>query len=315
MTSEQEKAAVVVVAGPTAAGKSELAVRLAERFSGEIINADSMQVYRYLDIGTAKPGLALRERVPHHLLDLVDPKTSYDAARYANDAREAEKAIRLKGKIAFLTGGTGLYIRAFLTGLIETGRADPELRAALESEAARAEEEGDPGRLHRRLAATDPESAARIHPHDQRRIVRALEIMAGTGEIASQLRASHDFADTPYRALYLVVDPGRPETDVRIAARARGMIEAGLLQEVRALRDRGYGPELRALQAIGYRHLGPVVDGRATLADAEAEIVRDTRRFARRQRTWFRRVSGAVWMDPREEDAIFGRVERFLEAG
>ena len=305
---------VVVVAGPTAAGKSHVALELARRFRGEIVNADSMQVYRYLDIGTAKPSLSDRARVPHHLIDVVTPDVLYNAGRYVREARVAAAAIHARRSVVFLTGGTGLYIRAFLEGLIEDVDGTSELRRQLEQEAARAAGEGDPTRLHRRLADVDPDAAQRIHANDVRRTVRALELATLHGAPASQLRARHGFADQPYRVLYLVLDPGRDELDRRIDARSAAMIDAGLLRECRALRDMGYGPELRPLQAIGYRHLMPVVDGSDTLANALPAMQRDTRHFARRQRTWFRKVRDAVWMHPDELAAIQERVAAFVEA-
>jgi len=262
---------VVVITGPTAAGKSALALELAERFGGEIVNADSMQVYRYMDIGTAKPGPAERARVPHHLLDAVTPDVPYDAGRYLRDARAAAAQVHGRGAPVLLVGGTGLYIRAFLHGLVsEGGAADPALRARLEAEHARAVAGGDPGRLHRRLGELDPDSAARIHPHDLRRVVRALEILERTGR---------------------------------------------LLQEVRDLYDRGYGPELRPLQSIGYRHMAPVAAGSDTLANALRAMQRDTRRFARRQRTWFRGVPEAQWHHPGDLPGVAKAVEEFLRRG
>jgi len=302
---------VVVVAGPTAAGKSSLAIDLALRFGGEVVNADSVQVYRFLDIGTAKPSLAERARVAHHLLDVVTPDVVYSAGRYSREARAAAAAIHARGGIVFLTGGTGLYIRAFLEGLIETGEVEPGLRASLEGEAERAAAGGDPHRLHRRLAELDPEAARTIHPNDVRRTVRALELQQRTGSRASRLRAAHHFADRPFDVLYLVLDPGRAELDARIDARAGAMIEKGLLQECRAIAARGYGSELRSLQAIGYRHLMQVVEGRDTLASALEAMRRDTRRFARRQRTWFRAVPGAHWLDPCQRQRIDALVADF----
>lgn len=303
---------VVVVAGPTAAGKSGVAIALAERFGGEIVNADSMQVYRHLDIGTAKPSLADRARVPHHLLDVVTPDVLYNAGRYSREAREAAAQIHARGATPFLTGGTGLYIRAFLDGLIEDPDADREVRRRLEEEAARAAEEGDPARLHRRLAERDPLAAGRIHPNDLRRTVRALELVTRHGEPASQIRARHAFTDRPFQTLYLVLDPGREELDRRIDARAKAMIDAGLLQECRSLVERGYTAALRPLQAIGYRHVMPVVEGTDTLVNALHGMQRDTRHFARRQRTWFRGVAEAVWLDPGDFAAIESRVHAFL---
>jgi tRNA dimethylallyltransferase len=306
---------VIVVTGPTATGKSALAIQLAERFAGEIVNADSMQVYRYLDIGTAKPSLAERARVPHHLFDVVTPDVEYNAGRYCSEARAAAAAIHGGGAPVLLVGGTGLYIRAFLQGLVEEGgAADPELRTRLEAEHAQAAGEGDATRLHRRLAKADPESAARIHPNDVRRLVRALEILERTGEPPSQVRGRQGFADAPYRVLHLALDLPVAELDARIDERCRRMLDRGLLQEVRGLLERGYGPKLRPLQAIGYRHMWPVVEGSDTLANALPEMQRDTRRFARRQRTWLRSVPDARWMDPRDEAKIAADVAAFLES-
>lgn len=305
---------VVVVSGPTAAGKSELAIELALRFGGEIVNADSAQVYRYMDIGTAKPTALQRARVPHHLLDVVLPNAHYSAGRYAFEGQRACAEIHARGSCVFLTGGTGLYIRALLHGVVSGGAGDADLRARLEAEQQQATTTGDPGLLHRRLAEVDPAAAARIHPNDLRRIVRALEIEQLAGVPASSLQSAHGFAERRYRVLHLALDPGVRELDSRIELRCRAMLDAGLLKEVRALRRKGYGPELRSMQAIGYRHLHPVAAGHGTLEHALAEMLRDTRAFARRQRTWLRRVPEAVWLDPRERGAIEQRVEDFVAA-
>ena len=306
-----EPVSVVVVTGPTASGKTELAIRLAEHFGGEVVNADSMQVYRYMDIGTAKPSLEERGRVPHHLFDVVTPDLEYSAGRYAEEARTVVQAIHERGRIPILTGGTGLYIRALLHGLISTGAAEPALRARLEAEAEEARASGDPDLLHHRLARLDPQAAASIHPHDTRRTIRALEIIEQSGQLASAVRDEHRFAETSFRSLHLVIDPGREAISQRIETRCQAMIDGGLLREVRALRERGYGPELRPMQGIGYRHMNPVVDGVDTLANAVVSMAADTRRFARRQRTWLRKVESALWLDPSEGDAIFKHVEDF----
>lgn len=311
--NRSDRGRVVVLTGPTAAGKTTLAIALAERFDGEIVNADSMQVYRYMNIGTAKPSLATRARVPHHLFDTLTPDLDYSAWLYARDARRVAREIHDRGRLVILTGGTGLYIRAFLEGLAGAGGAQPELRERLEAEHRCAVEQGDPGRLHRRLGELDPEAAAGIHPNDLRRTMRALEIMQHSGRGVSQLRDEHAFGDRPFDTLHLAIDPGRQIIVERIERRCREMIEGGLLQEVRDLRRRGYGPELRPMQAIGYRHINEVVDGGNTLASALLQMQADTRRFARRQRTWLRRVPEAVWLDPRDESAIFDSVDRFLD--
>jgi tRNA dimethylallyltransferase len=303
---------VVVVTGPTASGKTPLAIEIAKRFGGEIVNADSMQVFRYMDIGTAKPSLEQRAEVPHHLIDVVTPDVAYSAGRYAEEARKAASEIHGRDKIVVLTGGTGLYIRAFLEGLLEAGEADPELRKELEGEHLAAVDADDPHRLHRRLQKIDPEAADRIHANDVRRIIRALEIAGHAGEPASSLRAHHAFQDRPYRTLHLALDPGREVLVERINRRCEEMIDAGLLREARALRERGYGAELRPMRAIGYRHLNPVVDGADTLANALEVMRRDTRRFARRQRTWLRKVEGVRWHSPENADPLLGEVDAFL---
>jgi tRNA dimethylallyltransferase len=305
---------VVVVTGPTGSGKSSIAIELAEEFEGEIVNADSMQVFRYMDIGTAKPSAEERSRVPHHLFDVVDPDEPYSAGRYAKEARAAAELIHARGHVVFLTGGTGLYIRAFLDGLIQTESVDPGLRKRLEEEQARDAGEGDPTRLHRRLSEFDAQAAAKIHPNDVRRTVRALEILEQSGERASSVREAHGFRDRPFRVLHLSIDPGREALTKRIEERAEAMIEAGLLREVRGLRGRGYAADLKPMQSIGYRHIQAVVDGSDTLANALESIKVDTRRFARRQRTWIRPLPNVHWHDPGDPEGIFERVRRFLEA-
>jgi tRNA dimethylallyltransferase len=304
---------VVVVTGPTAAGKTSLAIEIARRFDGEIVNADSMLVYRYMDIGTAKPSLEQRAAVPHHVLDVVTPDVCYNAARFLSDARTAAAGIHARGKLVVLTGGTGLYIRVFLEGVVGDAAPDRELRATLEQEHRTAVSEGDPERLHRRLVAADPDAAVRIHANDLRRIIRALEI-SRQGATASHRRREHGFRDRPYRVLHLVLDPGREILNQRIDERCSSMIEAGLLREVRSLCERGYGPELAPMQSIGYRHMLPVVAGQDTLVNALEAMQRDTRRFARRQRTWLRGVPEAVPLEPGDPDAARRHVQEFVEA-
>ena len=304
---------VVIVTGPTASGKTSTGIQLARRFGGEILNAYSMQVYRYLDIGTAKPTLAERAEVPHHLIDIVAPDVQYNAGRYSRDAARAANEVQRRGRLVFLVGGTGLYIRVFLEGLMAGGGADPDRRRALEEEHRAAVEAGEPHRLHRRLASLDPESGERIHPNDVVRLVRALELIEGTGRTVSELRRSHRAPDSRYRTLHLVIDPGPEKLKACIDARCVRMVEGGLLQEVRSLRERGYGPELSCMRAIGYRHMQPVIDGAETLANVLGEMQRDTRHFARRQRTWLRSLRDAAWMHPDDEEGLRRAVESFLE--
>jgi tRNA dimethylallyltransferase len=307
------RAPVVVVTGPTASGKSQAALELAERFEGEIVNADSMQVYRHLDVGTAKPTPAEQARVPHHLFDVVDPDVQYDAGRYAREAADAVVTIHARQRPVFLVGGSGLYIKALLEGLsVGVGR-DPELRRTLEAEDANARVQGDPSLLHRRLAEIDPTAARALHPNDVVRIVRALELHAATGVAPSVLQRGARGSQR-WRVLHLALDPGREALALRIDQRCEAMVAGGLLQEVRRLRDLGYGPELPSMRAIGYRHMQPVVDGLDTLVNVLEAMKRDTRRFARRQRTWLRGVAGVEWLPPEPVEALALRVKRFLES-
>ena len=290
---------VVVVTGPTASGKSSLAVALCQQFGGEIVNADSMQVYRYMDIGTAKPSAEERAAVPHHVFDVVSPAVRYSAGRYAARARTAAAAIHARGRARGLNGRDGPVHPSLSGWAHRRGRRRSRGSSELWRRNTRRHwREEDAGRLHRRLEATDPEAARRIHPNDARRVIRALEIQAVAGEQASSLRARHAFADRPYPCLHMALDPGREELNARIDARCEGMIEQGLLQEVRALRARGFDATLASMRAIGYRHINPVADGVDTLPNALAEMQRDTRQFARRQRTWLRSVSDVRWFSP-----------------
>src|SRR5438128_1191036 len=295
---------LVCIVGPTASGKSALALDLAERLGGEIVSADSRQVYRDLEIGTAKPTAAERARVPHHCLDLVAPGEAFDAARFRDAARAAIADIVRRGRVALVVGGTGLYVRALLGGLCPAPPRVPALRAALAEEAAPA--------LHRRLRALDPAAAARIAPGDRVRIVRALEVALVSGVPLSRWQAEHRFGEPAYDALLIGLARPTAELDARIAARARAMLEAGFLDEVRALRGRGLGAAAPGLSAVGYRELLACVEGRTDLATALAAMVRATRQFAKRQRTWFRREPAIVWRHPeREAGAIVGGLARF----
>src|SRR5205807_90396 len=278
---------LVCIIGPTASGKSALALDLAERLGAEIVSADSRQIYRDLDVGTAKPTAAERARVPHHCLDLVAPDEAFDAARFRDAARAAIADIARRGRVALVVGGTGLYVRALLRGLCPAPPRAPALRAALAAE--------DPHALHRRLGVLDPAAAARIAPTDARRIVRALEVALVSGVPLSRWQAEHRFAEPAYDALVIGLARPTAELDARIAARARAMLEAGFLDEVRALRRRGLGTAAPGLSAVGYRELLACVEGRTDLETALAAMVRATRQVAKRQRTWLRREPAIAW--------------------
>jgi len=283
---------IAVIAGPTASGKTALAVDLARRLGGEIVNADSQQVYRGLDMGTAKPTAEERAAVPHHLLDLVEPGEGLDAARFVALADAAIAAVAARGGVPIVTGGTGLYVRALLHGVVEAPGRDPALRARLEEEAARI---GRPA-LHARLAAIDPEAAARIRPNDLVRVVRALEIAAG-GRRPSELHAAHAFRAERYDAVLLALDPPRPALHARIDARVREMFEGGLLDEARALDARLAGAAPARLP-IGYAEAIACVRGALDVEEAVRRVQVAHRRYARRQVIWLRRERGAEWVRP-----------------
>jgi tRNA dimethylallyltransferase len=298
----------LVIAGPTASGKSALSLDLAERFGGEIVNADSRQIYRFMDIGTAKPEADERRRVPHHLFDVATPDERFDAARYHELARPSVSGIATRGKLPIVVGGTGLYIRALAGGLFAAPAAVMRLRRLLEGLEDRAA-----GTLHRWCRRLDPPAAERIHPNDRVRLVRALEVTLTTGEPMSVQQARHRFADRLGALLYVVIDPGPEELRRRIRRRSAELFERGLVEEVRDLWARGYGPELPALRSIGYLEAGRVLSGERSVAEATEDVVHATERFAKRQRTWFRAESDAVWFHPEQGRApLLRRIERFL---
>jgi tRNA dimethylallyltransferase len=276
-------ARVLVVAGPTASGKSDLAVEMAEELGAEIVGADSRQVYRYMDAGTAKPTAAQRARVPHHLVDVVDPDESYDVARWRSDALSALSEIDARGARAVVCGGTGLYLRSLAQGLFSGPPADPRIRARLQ-----AQEKATPGALHARLRELDAASAKRIHANDLVRIVRALEVHETTGRPLSAWLAEHALSEKPFETLTIEVDAGREALEERVAARSRAMVEADITAELQGLYDRGYPPDTRAFDAIGYRQAADCLAGRLAAADLADAIALATLQYAKRQRTWLR---------------------------
>ena len=302
---------IIVLCGPTAVGKTAAAIRLAERFGGEIVNADSMQVYRYMDIGTAKPTAAERARAPHHLVDVADPDEPFDAARFTRLGRKAVAAIAARGRVPIVAGGTGLYIKALVYGLARDAPCDPAVRRRLRREAGKA---GGAAGLHRRLAAVDPETATRVHPNDAVRIVRALEVFEISGRPLSAHHRDHRFADTPYATFKIGLALEREILYGRIDRRVEWMLAEGLEAEVRGLLARGYGVDLKPMQALGYRHMAGVIDGRIGNDEALATLKRDTRRFAKRQFTWFRTDAEIRWTPPDALDGLYGEIEAFLTA-
>ncbi|MEO6457401.1 MAG: tRNA (adenosine(37)-N6)-dimethylallyltransferase MiaA [Chloroflexia bacterium] len=289
---------LLAVVGQTAVGKSALALSLTEVFEGEIVTADSRQVYKYMDVGTDKPSIGDRQRVAHHLIDLVEPDVAFTLADYQALAYNVIAGVTGRGGLPILAGGTPLYANAVLEGwTIPQVEPDMELRAELEAEA----EQTNPNLLHARLAELDPQAASTILPSNTRRIVRALEVITRTGKPIS---AQQGRTAPPYRILRLGLACDRTELYRRIDARVDLQIERGLVDEVRSLHDRGYAFDLRSMSGIGYRQIGAYLQGTATLEEAIQRIKWDTHSFARHQANWFQRAVDTVWLDATDNDRL-----------
>ncbi len=291
MDREYAAPPLIAIVGPTAVGKSALAIRLAEALGGEIVSADSRQVYRLMDIGTDKPSPEDRRRVPHHMIDLVWPDEQFTLAQYQQGAYEAIDDILRRGKVPILAGGTPLYINAVLEGwTIPRVEPDPHLRAELERQA------GELGAhaLHARLRALDPAAAERILPTNTRRIIRALEVIQRTGRPISQQQGKQP---PHYRLLKIGLTADRHELYRRIDRRIDSQIQRGLVDEVAGLLARGYSPDLPSMTGLGYRQIVDYLRGRATLDEAVQRLKWDTHNFARHQGNWFRRMQGVHWID------------------
>jgi tRNA dimethylallyltransferase len=283
---------LVAILGPTAAGKTELGAWLAGRLGAEVVSVDSRQVYRRLDIGTAKPDAETRARVPHHLLDLVEPDERFDAAAFARLGRAAIAGIAARGRRVVLCGGSGLYYRALTEGLFRGPPPDGGVRAELDRELARR----GAAAMHEELARLDPRAAARIAPRDAARIRRALEVHRVSGRAISEWQEGHGFSDRPYRVLPFVLSPPAAALERRIAERSRAMWRDGLVEETRSVLAAGFAPTCKPLCAIGYREAQAHLRGALAPDEAIAAIALATRRYAKRQRTWFRRLDGARWL-------------------
>jgi tRNA dimethylallyltransferase len=299
---------IAVICGPTGSGKTGLAIELARRLNGEIVGADSMQIYRHMDIGTAKPTPAEQSLAPHHMIDIVDPDEDFDAAMYARRAGRAIGHIIRNGRLPLVVGGTGFYIKALVYGLFTEGPSDPVVRRRLKQ----ALQEKGSAALHAQLARIDSRAAARIHPNDAYRVVRALEVFETTGEPLSQFQQHHRFRDKRFNALIIGINWPRSALYDRIDRRVDAMMDLGFLGEVRQLLDRGYGGHLKSMQSLGYRHLVEVVQGRHQLDDAVSLIKRDHRRYAKRQLTWFRADPAVTWMAPNRVSAAADRIGAFV---
>lgn len=278
----ETRARIVVISGPTASGKTDVALAVARAERGELVGADSVQVYRGFDVGSAKPTTEELGGIAHHLIDVVDPDEAIDAARYAELADQAIAEIAARGKLPIVVGGTGLWLRALLRGLVALPTPDPAIRGALEEEVRAL---GAPA-LHARLSAIDPKASAAIHPNDALRIVRALEVHAQTGEPIGELRAKHALGAPRYDALVVLLDRPRDEMDARMRERTDAMLARGLVAETRALRAR-WGPSVRGLSSVGYAEVCAMLDGTLPEPELAPAITRATKVYARRQRTWW----------------------------
>lgn len=282
---------LIVILGPTAVGKTSLSLDLAARFDGEIVGADSRQIYQGMDIGTAKPSAEEQARVPHHLVDIQPPDKQMALATYQQMAFSVIDDTHRRGRLPFLVGGSALYLRAVTEGLrIPEVAPNPALRSELEGFA----HENGRTALHARLQASDPVAAAQIHPNNLRRVIRALEIVQTTGRRKSDLEAA---TPPPYRILKIGLDLPRPLLHERIDQRVHDMVEAGLAEEMASLLAAGYSPDLPALSSLGYQEIAAYLHGDITLAAAVERIQIETHRFVRHQYTWFRRIPDIHWFD------------------
>jgi tRNA dimethylallyltransferase len=284
---------ILIIAGPTAVGKTDASILLAQELSAEIVSADSMQIYRGMDIGTAKPTKEQRRLVYHHMIDIAEPDQPYSVGDYLRDARAAIDGILSSGGTPIVVGGTGLYIRALTRGLFLGPPGDLELRERL----LQRESEGENGTLYSDLVKVDPEAAIKIHPNDLRRTVRALEVYYLKDRKLSEFHREHLFQDRPYPFRLLFLVRSRAELYPRIEKRVDQMIADGLEAEVKALMDRAYSPALPSMRGLGYKQFMDHLLGKISRDEAVALLKRDTKRFAKRQFTWFRRELEAQWVD------------------
>jgi tRNA dimethylallyltransferase len=291
---------LMVLVGPTAVGKTALAVEICQRFEAEVISADSVQVYRGLDIGSAKPTAGELAAAPHHLIDVADPDEAFDAARFAELADQAIADIQARNKRVLVAGGTGLYIKALLYGLAPLPPVDDELRARLN----RDWREKGPEAMHARLGELDPASAEKLHPNDRQRVLRALEVCLQTGEPLSGFQQKHGFPKARYPHFMVGLSRPKAELDERIALRCHAMWEQGMVAEVRSLLEQGISPQAKALGSLGYAQALRYIQGEIDREEAISEMIARTKAYAKRQLTWFRGLEGINWHSPQDHAAI-----------
>ncbi|MBI4619667.1 MAG: tRNA (adenosine(37)-N6)-dimethylallyltransferase MiaA [Desulfobacterales bacterium] len=305
------KPRIIIIVGPTAVGKSQLALELAARINAEIISADSMQVYRYMDIGTAKPTSDEQEKVKHHLIDILYPDEEFSAALFKQEAREVTSNVDRQGKVAIIAGGTGLYIKALTRGLFKGPGTDPELRRTLIKKAVLAGNDY----LYKELSELDPVTAARLHPNDSFRIIRAIEVCRLTQKPLSEYHEKHSFKDSPFDTFKIGLYIDRKYLYSRIEKRVDRMIAIGLVDEVKCLLDMGYARDLNSMQGLGYKQVTGYLMGEFSLDDAILQVKQGTKRYAKRQMTWFRADPEINWYAyPYDYPRIIQKTKGFLEA-
>lgn len=301
---------LLLILGATGVGKSDLALDLAKRFDGEILNADSRQVYRHLHIGTGKPTPEERAEVPHHLLDVADPGEEFDVSRFCSLAHAEIQRIFERRRLPIVSGGTGLYVKALTQGIFRGPGRNESIRLKLTEE-----ERQKPGALFERLSLIDPVLAHKVKPKDRMRIIRALEVYETTGKRMSEWQRSHGFQERRYRTLKIGLVRPKSQLHGLIEDRCRKMFERGLIAEVESLRARGLAFDLKPLHTIGYREVWLYLDGELSLDEAKQRMVRETKRFAKRQMTWFKKDPEIRWFHPQKDrQEILASVKEFLEA-
>ncbi len=291
---------LLIITGPTGTGKSRLAIHLARKWNAEIISADSRQIYRYMDIGTNKPTHEEQALVPHHMIDIVDPDQSYSAGEYGRNARIIIDSLLKKKKIPILIGGTGLYIRAVIAGLAPSPPSDPNIKADLLKQM----EKRGIRSLYNELLKIDPNTAEKLHPNDRQRILRAMEVFLLTGKRLSDF--NREIPNTPgYLTAFYFINRSRPILYNMINQRVESMFEHGLVDEVKKLVERGYKLNHPGMQGLGYGHIYDYIRKKISLQEAKSFMKRDTRRYAKRQITWFRQEKRAIWLDvPDQGDVL-----------
>ena len=305
-----EKLKIVIITGPTGIGKTALSLKLAQIFNAEIVNADSVQIYRYMDIGAAKPTIEERTLIPHHLIDIRNPDEDYSVAEFKKDADRCIREIIGKKRCAFVVGGSMLYLRVLTRGLFEVPRIDYGFRERLK---AICEEKGS-AFLHQVLKEIDPEAAMRIHPRDSFRIVRALEVFETTGRPISWHQRQHGFKNHLYDYFKICLIEPRDLIYKRINERVERMFEMGLIDEVKRLLEMGYKPHLKSMKSIGYRHVIEYLQGKFDLGETKERIKKETRHYAKRQLTWFRHEKDINWYKPCEEKKIIEDIGQFYKS-